>query len=517
VFAYSNRNGIERALVVYNNRYGTTRGTIDFSAAYADKGAGQLRQQRLREGLGLSGDGEAILAFRDSLTGLEYLRRSGQLNNQGLRLDLHAYQCHVFLDWRELRATARQPWDRLCDQLNAGGVPSLDDALVKLELRPVHDALRLQLDSGIVRLLADLAEHPRSISDGKDKKLVEERKEFFDLAWRRCENFLRAAQTVYASRSAQEGQQQIAQPTSPALLAPVFRERLLAAMRIPIIEAAFLHPWTAAARRVLPSPSPQFTATAIWGPLLGWCVLELLAESIDADAPEQKALDLFDRLRLREPFGQAFGALGFEGEEGWRVAARIKVVLLSEAGIGKPAAGGAEEIAEDETAIETFESESPAPEPEGVLPAAEEAEETAAVEQVALSPALWLDPDVRWLTGVHEAKGHSYLVRERYEEMLWWLLMPELLRLAGEPALDRAAIDRMGTIVDEALASAEAAGYRIDRLLGTATEAVAEKMVTAEPDRMAVESLPARTKEPKEEEPETDATEERLGDPATSV
>ena len=40
VFAYSNRNGGERALVVYNNRYGTTHGTIHYSAAYADKGSG---------------------------------------------------------------------------------------------------------------------------------------------------------------------------------------------------------------------------------------------------------------------------------------------------------------------------------------------------------------------------------------------------------------------------------------------------------------------------------------------
>jgi hypothetical protein len=44
---------------------------------------------------------------------------------------------------------------------------------------------------------------------------------------------------------------------------------------------------------------------------------------------------------------------------------------------------------------------------------------------------LWRDPDVRWLTGVHEAQGHAYLVREPYEELLWWLLMPSLLRLAG--------------------------------------------------------------------------------------
>jgi hypothetical protein len=514
VFAYSNRNGGERALVVYNNRFGSTHGTIDFSAAYADKGAGELRQQRLREGLGLSSDGEAILAFRDSLTGLEYLRRSGQLGGQGLTLHLHAYQCHVFLDWRELRSTAQQPWDRLCDQLNGSGVPNLDDALVSLELRPVHNALRLQLDSGVVRLLADLAEHPRSTPDSKDKKLVEERKEFFNLAWRRCESFLRAAQAVYASRVAREGQP-AEQPTTPALLAPVFRERLQAAMRIPVIEAAFSHPWTAAARRVLPSPSPQFTATAMWGPLLGWCVLELLAESIDAEAPQQRALDLFDRLRLREPFAQAFGALGFDGEEGWRVAARIKVVLLSEAGIGKPAAESAEDIAEDEAAIETFESESPAPEPEDVLTAAEEAEESAAVERMDLPPALWLDPDVRWLTGVHEAKGHSYLVRERYEEMLWWMLMPSLLRLAGEPALDRAAIDRLGIIVDEALAAAEAAGYRIDALMGSSMEA--EEAVETEAEPEPAESPQPKAKTPTPGKRDSETTGKPLEDPAKPV
>ena len=67
-------------------------------------------------------------------------------------------------------------------------------------------------------------------------------------------------------------------------------------------------------------------------------------------------------------------------------------------------------------------------------------------------------------------QGHSYLVREPYEELLWWLLMPSLLRLAGEPVLDRSAIVEMGTIVDEALASAEAAGYRIDSLLGPSAE-----------------------------------------------
>ncbi len=479
IFAYSNRNGGERALVVYNNRYGATRGTIDFSAAYADKGAGQLRQRRLHEGLGLSGDTAPILAWRDLFTGLEYLRRAKDLCEHGLTFDLYAYQCHVFLDWRELRVTAHQRWDRLCDQLNGRGVPNLDDALVNLELQPVHDALRRQLDPAIVRLLADLAEHPRSLGGGPEgsganKKIERERSEFFELAWSLCESFLLAAQTAYASRRGGDQHDAGAEkPTNPVLLGPVFRERLRGAMRIPAIEALFPAPWTAAARRVLPSPSPQFTATAMWGPVLAWGALELLAESIDADHPERVALDLFDRLRLREPFAQAFGALGFEGEEGWRVAARIKVVLLTGAGVGKEA--GREEAAVTEAEPETISGKAvkvdasaaatPAEKAAPAHPPEANAEEKPALS-LAVAPSLWHDPDVRWLTGVHGAKGHAYLVRESYEELLWWLLMPSLLRMGCEDKPDRAAIREMRNGVDAALAAAEAAGYRVDAMLG---------------------------------------------------
>jgi hypothetical protein len=73
--------------------------------------------------------------------------------------------------------------------------------------------------------------------------------------------------------------------------------------------------------------------------------------------------------------------------------------------------------------------------------------------------------------GVHEAEGHFYLVRELYEELLWWLLMPALLRLAGEQAPSRAAVEELSKTVATALASAEAAGYRIDTLLGSLASA----------------------------------------------
>jgi hypothetical protein len=479
VFAYSNRSGSERALVIFNNRYGQTRGTVDFSAAYADKGAGQLRQQRLREGLDLSDNSAVTLAWRDSLTGLNYLRRANDLAERGLTLDLHAYQCHVFLDWRELSSTEAQPWDRLSDQLNGRGVPSLDDALVNLELQPVHDALRAQLDPSIVRLFADLAEHPRTLAAGTNPEIEAERREFFAASWTRCESFLRVAQKVYLARI--EDKTGGVQPANPALLGQAFRERLRAALRIPAVEALFPAPWTVAARRVLPSPSPQLTATAMWGPVLGWSILELLAESIDRENPERVALDLFDRLRLREPFAQAFTALGFEGEEAWRAAARVKVGLLTASGAGKP-------------------QETPA---------------TAADQRVAPSPAfwpaLWADPDLRWLSGVHPAEGRDYLVRELYEELLWWLLMPSLLRLAGEAAPSRAAVRAMSRSVEEALAVAEAADCRVDPLLdSSATEAAGQEPASdnGSAAKLACESAPAEAAQPSSAEQQVAAAPE---------
>jgi hypothetical protein len=356
-----------------------------------------------------------------------------------------------------------------------------------------------------VRLFADLADHSDASASGIGNKTGAQSREFFDAAWARCEKFLSLAQKAYLGRIGTDA----VQPACPGLLRTAFRERLTAAMQIHAVEALFPAPWTAAARCVLPSPSPQLNATALWGHVLGWCALELLAESIDVANPERIALDLFDRLRLREPFSQAFNALGFEGEKGWRVAARIKVLLLTEAGAGKPedspVVAVAEEPAEELSSVSgvsrhDFERTGCVAKATGALQAEEKPSECVSnssfvsgndfsraesatklagpLGPAVLWPALWSDPDVRWLTGVHEAEGHSYLVREQYEELLWWLQMPFLLRLAGEAVPSPVALTAMSCAVEDSLAIAEAAGYRVDLLSGSSmTEAASDAAV----------------------------------------
>jgi hypothetical protein len=69
------------------------------------------------------------------------------------------------------------------------------------------------------------------------------------------------------------------------------------------------------------------------------------------------------------------------------------------------------------------------------------------------------------LTGVHDAGGHNYLVKEPFEELLWWLQFPALLKLAGEASPDRASATAIVRAVADTIAAVEAAGYQADRLV----------------------------------------------------
>jgi len=120
VFAFSNLLGNDRALVVYHNKYAETRGWIKNSAASMDKASGKLNQKTLSEALFLQNEDFAV--FKDYVTGLEFIRSCRELTDKGIYLELHSYQCHVFLDWRFVKG---QQWQVVCESLNGAGVPSV--------------------------------------------------------------------------------------------------------------------------------------------------------------------------------------------------------------------------------------------------------------------------------------------------------------------------------------------------------------------------------------------------------
>lgn len=174
VFAYSNQAGSERALVIYHNRYAETEGFIQHSCAYLQKDASgekKLVRKSLVEGLGIVDDEHSFTIFRDSLTGLEFLRNNRDLHQHGFYIHLEAYRSYVFLDFITIKDTPDQIYRRLHDELRGRGIPSIEQAKADLLLQPVRQALREMMNAGqwnwlVQHRICDLSEGTVEKLDG---------------------------------------------------------------------------------------------------------------------------------------------------------------------------------------------------------------------------------------------------------------------------------------------------------------------------------------------------------------
>lgn len=157
VFAYSNRAGEERALVIYNNVYGEAKGWIKNSAAYLRKegDAKSLIQKSLGEGLMLSNDPDAFCVFRDQISGLQYIRSCKDVHENGMYVELHAFQYHVFLDFYEVRDSEGKPYSQLSHYLNGRGVPDVEEALRELFLQPLHAVFRSVINTEYLKTILE--------------------------------------------------------------------------------------------------------------------------------------------------------------------------------------------------------------------------------------------------------------------------------------------------------------------------------------------------------------------------
>ena len=158
VYAYSNRRGHESGLVVYHNRFADVTGFLRESAPFATPDG--ARREDLASALGVRRDAGEFVVFRDQVSNLEYIRDTHDLFERGLFVHLGAYQHHVFLDFRQLRASDG-PFRELHDHLNGAGTPNLARAAAELRLRPVLDPYRallgaLRAATGASELLAPL-------------------------------------------------------------------------------------------------------------------------------------------------------------------------------------------------------------------------------------------------------------------------------------------------------------------------------------------------------------------------
>jgi hypothetical protein len=451
VFAYSNRFGDERSLVLYNNKYDSTRGTIHISAAYMDKGSGSLRQRSLADGLGLPTGNSVILTYRDN-HGLEYLRRATDIHWRGLTFDLRGFQSVVLLDWHELWPTTEWPWDRLCDQFNGAGVKSVHYEMARLRLHSLHDALREVISPLNIQTLATVANelagnHAQSPPangattnpldptqlDPRLRPLVEKSRLFFQLLLDNLPEDSRVPVPSHGASAAsiQNPAAKPARPPSPERdYVEAVRKSLAAATSLPTLAKSYTTDWPAKSRPVLPGSSPAVPSERVWAPILAWIIVRALPS---ASTPPRDRVEHFDRLLLRHALADIFASMGLEGEASWQAAAQVRLLLSPE---------------------------------------------SASSDQIR-SEAFWSNPDVRWLGGVNQAAGITYFNQQQFEELLTWLQIPALVEIAESPiagdAWDPSApIAAIEARVASAREAAKTAGYQLEAYLASSKPQLAQ-------------------------------------------
>ena len=95
----------------------------------------------------------------------------------------------------DLHEDATHPWGQLCDSLCGQGVPSLDDALRALQLRPLHEALKAVVNVEFAGSLAKWSQQP----EGHARSLALD--ELFAVLGSRMEDLLREEQNYISSRA----------------------------------------------------------------------------------------------------------------------------------------------------------------------------------------------------------------------------------------------------------------------------------------------------------------------------
>ncbi len=433
VFAYSNRNGDQRALVLFNNSYSSTSGTIHHSTNFADKATGSMRQRELRDGLGLPAGGDTFLGYRNMSNGLEYIRRASEIAHHGFTIDLRGYQYAVLLDWRELHSDAAHPWGHLHDLLNGEGVPSLEEAFVDLKMKPVHDAVYALLDPVLIRKFAaeaQPAEKPVATKavDAPSASVAAKTTLIQDLV-KRALALLSVSQATLGAASVAKAKKTKAPTPAPKGVSPDVQLTLLLQrlLKLPVLEAGFKGKWPEAATGVLPGLNSKDQSDALWAQLISaavlrWMLLQLHMK--DSVKKGEKTPDAFEKLYLRKPLAKAFQGFHLHGEDSWRAASRMRLLTRED----QPSTQSALHIL------------------------------LAHLEQ---------DAEVRWLAGVHEAEGKTYFVKEPFEQLLWWIQLPKFTTTEAFAAKSTVLTDAVDQ-AEKGSAAALAAGYDYTKLLANA-------------------------------------------------
>jgi glycosidase len=434
VFAYSNRAGDERALVVYNNKYDATKGWVRTSVAYSvkskDSDERTLTQKNLGEGLGLNPEGSHFCIFRDHIADLEYIRNSRDLCERGLYVELEAFKYQVFVDFHEVQDNQWHQYLRLEAYLNGRGTSDLEETWKEILLQPLHHAFRELFNPGLIRRTistyqtlfyhagsegqsslpsicpplspkegslfhspssaeeASLLHPPPSAGEGKGGGDLQP---LLDEIEQRAVTFLREAKKE--SRG-------ISNETD---IAKELRMKLETVLRLPVMAHRFS--WTVTKEE---KTIPQYfyenlnDTPSTWGTLLGWLFVHGLGKIVGLENFPEQGQKLINEWRLDKIMISALIDLGIDDGSARRSVQLIKL------------------LTQHQDWCETGPS--------------------AQNQAFEVLDSLLKDDEVQSFIQVNEHDGILWFNKENLEELLFWLMLVAVVEIGSSPLLSPAQV-----------------------------------------------------------------------------
>lgn len=417
VFAYSNRSGNESALVVYNNRYADARGWVRSSAAFAVKsgfqGEKRLEIKTLANGLGLEHANDSFCLFRDHVSGMEFIRSNRQLQEEGLFIELRAYQSAVFLDFRQVKDDpSRRHYAQLAEYLNGRGVPSIDDALKEIIFQPILGPFRDLVSAEVLNRMIDTSLKRRepvaeiNLISEVESKVV---------------NLLKEVNQFTGNRQEEATLENIASEVRADLEVILNLDE-----QIRLIGDRRSNRWI---RKFL--EDGNLPDQVFYNVLLGWMFIRSLGKVVSEEGSQMRSRSWMDEWLLSRALATSFRDLGLSEDLAWWTTDMIKALLAVEVSL-------------------EFD------------PGAE-----VTASQVLKS---WLvSDDVQNLLGINRFQGILWFNKEKYYQFLRLAFAAGLVRcvadLSGNKAEQTRKIRVITNLFSDLVAAEERSNFQVERLL----------------------------------------------------
>jgi glycosidase len=410
VFAYSNRSGDERVLVIYHNKYESALGWVRTSVAYsvkAEEGEGRkLIQKTLGEGLELHSNEDYFSIFRDHVTGLEYIRSSKELHEKGLYVELGAYKYHVFMDFREVWDNQWHHYAQLTNDLNGRGVPNIEEALREKLLRPIQHTFKELVNTNIFRRLTE----SRIISPQPQLD-----QEFMGEIEKKTIELLR------------EVKQRTGGGEDETTIAREIRHKLEAILYLPIITSRFprLQPkGVKAAAEYLHKKLTDSTYT--WAILFSWLFVHALGKVVSQRDFAGQSRSWIDEWRLGKTIAEVLMELELDEATTWRALTLIKILTSHQRWFDQKA-----------------------------------------VYQVV--EKLLKDSEVQQFLQINRHNDILWFNKEAFEELVWWLMLVSAIEIGFDPLRPvkelMRNLERCWSMIQTLQEAEQKSEYQVEKLL----------------------------------------------------